>query len=176
LGNTIRDAYTVTFQTHLFSILPPSFTRGFKALCASTLPPVSADDFVPDAQPCMWAAFETLGLFDRYEALIASVVYQHIETHVVDTCAGQWSEPVLPSLRDWMSKKVIKWMFSPYARGAKTSAYELSMKYAELTLMRLAEEATAMLHGPGQRFDFHMSKTLCDLRFASLTLLSHCLM
>lgn len=69
----------------------------------------------------MWAAFETLGLFDRYEALIASVVYQHIEAHVLETCAGKWDEPVLPGLRDWMGKKVIKWMFSPYARGAKTS-------------------------------------------------------
>ena len=71
----------------------------------------------------MWAAFETLGLFDRYEALIASVVYQHIGTYVMETCAGQWAEPVLPNLRDWMSKRIIKWMFSPYARGAKTSTY-----------------------------------------------------
>jgi anaphase-promoting complex subunit 2 len=132
LGNTIRDAYTITFQTHLFSILPPSFTRGFKALCASTLPPASEDDFIPDAKPRMWAAFETLGLFDRYEALIASVVYQHIETRVIDTYAGQWADPVLPSLRDWMSKKVVKWMCSPYARGAKTSMYRSSTEYTAL--------------------------------------------
>ncbi|KAF7986975.1 hypothetical protein HWV62_33 [Athelia sp. TMB] len=148
LGNTIRDAYTLTFQTHLFSVLPPAFTRGFKALCASTLPLTSSEnDTIPEANPRMWAAFETLGLFDRYEALIASVVYQHIEAYVVETCANKWDEPVLPGLRDWMGKKIIKWMFSPYARGAKTT-----------------EEATAMLQGPGQRFDFHMSKTLCDLR------------
>jgi anaphase-promoting complex subunit 2 len=127
LGHTIRDAYTLTFQTHLFSILPPSFARGFKALCASTLPSASTD-FVIDARPHMWAAFEALGLFDRYEALIASVVYQHIESHVVKTCAGQWAEPVLPNLRDWMSKKVVKWMFLPYARGAKTSTYDLSLE------------------------------------------------
>jgi anaphase-promoting complex subunit 2 len=170
LGNTIRDAYTITFQTHLFSILPPSFTRGFKDLCASTLPP-SADDFVPDTKPHLWAAFETLGLFDRYEGLIASVVYQHIETHVVETCAVQWGEPVLPSLRDWMSKKVVKWMFSPYARGAKTSTYISAREDTALTCVMIAEEATGMLQGPGQRFDFHMSKTLCDLRFAPRALL-----
>lgn len=75
----------------------------------------------------MWAAFETLGLFDRYEALIASVVYQHIETHVTDTCAGKWEDPVLPDLKEWMSKKIVKWMVSPYARGAKTSKYLHSM-------------------------------------------------
>ena len=124
LGNTIRDAYTLTFRTHLFSILPPSFPRGFKALCASTLPSLSDDeeDTTITPKPAMWAAFETLGLFDRYEALIASVVYQHIETHVVETCVNKWDEPVLPSLKDWMSKKIVKWMVSPYARGAKTSA------------------------------------------------------
>jgi len=117
----------------------------------------------------MWAAFETLGLFDRYEALIASVVYQHIESHVVKTCAGQWAEPVLPSLRDWMSKKIVKWMFSPYARGAKTSTYDSSLEYeyAELTYLAIVEDAALMLQGPGQRFDFHMSKTLCDLRYVA---------
>jgi len=127
---------------------------------------VSADDFVPDTKPHMWAAFETLGLFDRYEALIASVVYQHIETHIVETSAGQWTEPVLPSLRDWMSKRVVKWMFLPYARGAKTSTYGSIEEDVALICKMTAEEATAMLQGPGQRFDFHMSKTLCDLRSA----------
>lgn len=117
----------------------------------------------------MWAAFETLGLFDRYEALIASVVYQHIETHVVETCANKWDDPVLPNLKDWMSKKIVKWMVSPYARGAKTSAYTmlcylLRSACSGDTYLCLAEEAAFMLQGPGQRFDFHMSKVLCDLR------------
>ena len=32
-------------------------------------------------------------------------------------------------------------------------------------MIEIAEDATVMLQGPGQRFDFHMSKTLCDLRY-----------
>jgi hypothetical protein len=34
----------------------------------------------------------------------------------------------------------------------------------------IAEEARAMLQGVGSRFDFHMNKTLCDLRFVGATL------
>ena len=33
-----------------------------------------------------------------------------------------------------------------------------------LLMRETAEEARAMLQGVGSRFDFHMNKTLCDLR------------
>jgi len=33
----------------------------------------------------------------------------------------------------------------------------------------LAEEARAMLQGVGPRFDFHINKTLCDLRFVIIS-------
>ena len=31
----------------------------------------------------------------------------------------------------------------------------------------VAEEARSMLQGVGSRFDFHINKTLCDLRYVS---------
>jgi len=70
----------------------------------------------------LWPSFELLGLADRYEALIASVCYEHIEAHVLETCAGKWDEPMLNRLREWMANKVVPWMLLPYARGAKTGA------------------------------------------------------
>lgn len=151
LGATISSAYTLTFQTQLFSILPPSFSRGFKALVASTIPPSESDSdssTTPSPpSPHIWAAFETLGLLDRYESIVASVGYEHIEAHVLATCTGQWEKPMLEGLRAWMSDKIVAWMLAPYARGASN-----------------AEEARTMLQGVGSRFDFHMNKTLCDLR------------
>ncbi|KAF8059585.1 hypothetical protein FPV67DRAFT_362380 [Lyophyllum atratum] len=151
LGATIFSAYTLNFQTHLFSTLPPTFSLAFKTLCASTLPPSDPD---PDAEPNpaaqnrdIWAAFETLGLLDRYEYIVASVGYEHIEAHVLATCTGEWSKPMMEELRTWMSDKMVSWMLLPYARGASS-----------------AEEARALLQGVGSRFDFHMNKTLCDLR------------
>ncbi|KAG6889653.1 hypothetical protein C0995_015769 [Termitomyces sp. Mi166 len=149
LGPTIFSAYTLNFQTHLFSTLPPTFTSAFKALCKSSLP---SDEHDPTSlrearEPRLWAAFETLGLLDRYEYIVASVGYEHIEQYVLEVCTGSWEKPMLEDLRTWMSDKMVSWMLLPYARGAKSP-----------------EEARTMLLGVGARFDFHMNKTLCDLR------------
>lgn len=168
LGQTITSAYTDHFQTHVFSALPASFAGGFKTLIAATLanPTVGEE---PNAQslvqnPQLWTYFDTLGLTDRYEALVASVCYEHIENHVVEACAESWDEPMLASLRDWMADKVVPWMLMPYARGAKTGMHvPISHAVRRLTL-RAAEEARNMLQGVGSRFDFHVCKTLCDLR------------
>ncbi|KAH9959208.1 hypothetical protein BC827DRAFT_1384800 [Russula dissimulans] len=151
LGHTISSAYILNFQMHLFSALPATFAGGFKKLLAATLvlftegPTPDMPSSVWDSK--LWPSFELLGLADRYEGLIASVCYEHIEAHVLETCAGKWDEPMLNRLREWMADKVVPWMFLPYARGAKT-----------------AEEARTMLQGVGSRFDFHVCKTLCDLR------------
>lgn len=136
LGHTISSAYIVNFQTHVFSVLPATFAGGFKKLLAATLalytrgaaPDVPAS--VQDAK--LWPAFELLGLADRYESLIASVCYEHIEAHVLETCAGRWDEPVLGKLREWMADKVVAWMLLPYARGAKTSESSLCVDSLDL--------------------------------------------
>ncbi|KAJ7028436.1 hypothetical protein C8F04DRAFT_1119316 [Mycena alexandri] len=145
LGPTIRGAYTLTFQTQLFSILPPAFVRGFKALCASTLVPVAQHT------PQMWEAFEILGLTDRYEGIIASVGYERIEDYVRETCAGKWDAPCLEGLRAWMTEQIVPWMLPMYAKGAINT-----------------EDARGMLQNVGSRFDFHMNKTLCDLRTSEI--------
>ncbi|KAG6879047.1 hypothetical protein C0992_005592, partial [Termitomyces sp. T32_za158] len=147
LGPTVLSAYTLNFQTHLFSTLPPSFTSAFKALCKSSLPSNDATPLPEARGPRLWAAFETLGLLDRYEYIVASVGYEHIEHYVLDVCSGSWSKPMLEDLRTWMSDKMVSWMLLPYARGATSP-----------------EQARIMLSGVGARFDFHMNKALCDLR------------
>lgn len=68
----------------------------------------------------IWTHFDSLGLIDRYETLIASVCYEHIEEHVQSTCTGLWTESMLGKLREWMANTVVPWMILPYARGAKT--------------------------------------------------------
>ena len=68
----------------------------------------------------MFGEFEELGLIDRYESVIASVGYEHIEAHVLETCTGQWGSTMLDVLRSWMSDKVVPWMLVIYARGAAT--------------------------------------------------------
>ncbi|KAI0699322.1 hypothetical protein C8T65DRAFT_719807 [Cerioporus squamosus] len=167
LGSILLSAYTLAFQTHLYSSFPPSFSRGFKQLMASTFSLVNAScpppwALPPEPQPStstapsrpdlpLWSACEALGLLDRYESLIASVCYEYIEAHVMETCAKKWNESMLAYLREWMAEKVVPWMVMPYARGARS-----------------AEEARQMLQGVGSRFDYHVCKTLCDLRLQEL--------
>jgi anaphase-promoting complex subunit 2 len=107
-------------QVH--SRLPPEFARGFKELVAWTILPASTEGMPPEIQdPNLWLSFEILGLVDRYEMLIASVCYEHIEAKVTEMCAGKWDEAMLPVVRSWMARDVVGWMLKPYARGAKTS-------------------------------------------------------
>lgn len=70
---------------------------------------------------------------------------------------------MLTPLRDWMAKSVLPWMIQPYARGARNGWCILSA-VSSFTKLSKAEEARSMLQGIGSRFDFHVCKTLCDIR------------
>jgi len=162
LGPTIISAYTLAFQTHLFSILPPSFTRGIKAIVSATLQRIICQS--QDSQDrILWQAFDTLSLIDRYETLIASIGYEVIESHVMELCPGKWAEPMLGTLRTWMIDKIVPWMLYPFARGATNGNSSMVVQLPAADL-HSADEAKTMMQGVGSRFDFHMHKTLCTLR------------
>ena len=61
----------------------------------------------------------------------------------------------------------------PYAREAKSGGFLFFLLYV-LLMRKTAEEARAMLQGVGSRFDFHMNKTLCDLRSCYFSSLPFC--
>ena len=134
LGNTIQHTYTEAFRTHVFSALPASFTRGFKALIASTfdlahtatppewlvrLFPLPPDGQFARADALLWAAFDRLGMQERYESLISGVCYEYIETHILETCEKEWDQPMLATTREWMIDNIVPWMVLPYARNAR---------------------------------------------------------
>ena len=124
----------------------------------------------PNIKVAIWKNFEVLGFIDRYESIIASVGYEFIEDYVLKTCMGEWAKPMLEDLRVWMSEKVVPWMLHVYARGATSglSSFRVSQVDEMIeVLFLIAEEARSMLQGVGSRFDFHINKTLCDLRFVS---------
>ncbi|PSR71728.1 hypothetical protein PHLCEN_2v12376, partial [Hermanssonia centrifuga] len=166
LGGTLSKSYTEAFRTHVFSILPPSFSAGFKALVAATFnltqdpsasgwmlnlfPPPTQGPYSRADVP-LWNAFEQLGMQERYETLISSVCYEYIESHILETCAKEWDRPMLYILREWMTNRIVPWMVLPYAKGARN-----------------AEEARTMLQGIGSRLDFHVCKTLATLRIQEI--------
>ncbi|KAL1709147.1 hypothetical protein EV121DRAFT_253251, partial [Schizophyllum commune] len=148
LGHTVLSAYTAQFQRNLFSSLPPTFAAAFKCLVQATL---RKDDenlasLIPHHKP-LWDTFEILGLVDRYESVIAAVAYEFIEAHVLESCKGDWAEPKLEKLKEWMSKNLIEWMLLTYARDA-----------------RGPDDAKAKMSGVASRFEFHLNRVLCELR------------
>lgn len=133
LGPTVLTGFTTAFQTHIFSILPGSFSKGFKDLVSATLdaeysanPPTWMATLFEPADPTLmrwdqplWLAFEQLGMIERYESLISSVCYEHIESHILATCAQVWDKPSLAAMRAWMTQQIVPWLIMPYARGAR---------------------------------------------------------
>ena len=109
---------------HIFSILPSSFSQGFKKLVATTLnpeyamkPPVWMATLFPSTtdstqqrwdQP-LWLAFEQIGMIERYESLISSVCYEHIESHILKECSRVWDQPSLSLMRTWMTDQIVPW-------------------------------------------------------------------
>ncbi|KAI0345864.1 hypothetical protein BDW22DRAFT_1353469 [Trametopsis cervina] len=165
LGPTVLTAFTTTFQTHVFSVLPSSFSQGFKSLVSATLdpryattPPAWMNSLFPTPGPSLhrwdkplWLAFEQLGMTERYESLIASVCYEHIEKYILETYAKVWDRECLEEIRIWMTNHVVPWLIMPYAPNAKT-----------------IEEARPLVSAMGTRLDYHVCKTLADLRTSEI--------
>ncbi|KIP08942.1 hypothetical protein PHLGIDRAFT_126668 [Phlebiopsis gigantea 11061_1 CR5-6] len=160
MGPTVMGTFTITYQTHVFSILPPEFSKGFKELIAYTFQVTSPDtcpDWLTKLFPCqgksprpdlgLWMTFDELGLTERYESLILSVCYERIETHITETCSKVWDQQMLQPMRSWMSDVIIPWLITPYAREART-----------------ADEAAILMRSVGSRLDYHVCKTFADLR------------
>ena len=64
-------------------------------------------------------------MIERYESLISSVCYEHIEAHILETCARVWDKPCLSEMRTWMTDQIVPWLIMPYARTAKTGKMTL---------------------------------------------------
>jgi anaphase-promoting complex subunit 2 len=113
----------------------------------------------------LWQAFEQLGMTERYESLIASVCYEHIEEHIVNTYSKVWDKLCLEEAREWMSRHVVPWLLMPYAPNAKTGRYyTISLHLFILKIGFQVEEARPLLAGMGTRLDYHVCKTIADLR------------
>ena len=115
LGLNLFNAFNTEFQMQLYSILPPTFPNAFKQLCRSTMDAEQAGELL--------SAFDSIGLLDRYENLVASVCYEQIEERVAETCVGIWNEQMLSGLRDWMADNIVPWLILLYAREAKSGMY-----------------------------------------------------
>ena len=107
-------------------------------------------------------------MIERYESLISSVCYEHIESHVVTRCAQVWDRQSLSDMRAWMTDQIVPWLIMPYARGVRTGKVTHSCLYSNAHTRNKAEEARTLLQGIGSRLDYHVCKTLADLRYVQV--------
>lgn len=87
-------------------------------------------------------------LLDRYDPLLFGLIYEEIERKVDHECRGQFTEPKLAALLEWLTGGVLAWVSRIYARSVEGGQ----------------EEAKKMLKPTFSRFEYHVNKVLCALR------------
>ncbi|KZW04109.1 hypothetical protein EXIGLDRAFT_716114 [Exidia glandulosa HHB12029] len=147
LGGAFDGIFYTTFKSNLHIALPPSFPEAFVYLVQSTIGDLSDTD--------LFKELHMLGMLDRYEALVASVVCEQIERQIETLCPGKWDEPRLPELRHWLGDKVVAWLMEQYSRAGTSASNSIPGHNV------IVQEAA-------DRFDFHICKTMCDLRTSEI--------
>lgn len=89
-----------------------------------------------------------ISLLDRYDPLLFGLVYEEIEKKVERDCKGEFAEPRLARLLEWLNDDVLEWVSGFYATSVAGGQ----------------EEAKKMLKPTFSRFDYHVNKTLGALR------------
>lgn len=140
------SSYRKSFLSSLYGILPPSFSSALTTYLRSLLHSASS---VPVPSPTSPLAIPTLiCLLDRYDPLLFGLIYEEIEKKVERDCKGEFGEPRLASLGEWLNGPVMGWVSGLYARSVEGGQ----------------EEAKKMLKPTFSRFEYHVHKTLTLLR------------
>ena len=63
-----------------------------------------------------------------------------------------------------MTDYVVPWMILPYARGAKNRTFFPPLDFLFPLTFVTEDEMRNMLTGIGTRFDYHVCKSLCEIR------------
>jgi anaphase-promoting complex subunit 2 len=132
------SSFRTAFQTHLYTTLPPSFNVGFQRLVRFTLdkaPSWAGDVQLPSSllDFSIWKQFEALGMLERYENIVHSVVYGYMEDHVERECRGTWTEKLL-EMNEWLSTELFPWLFHPFAQQARSRlSFACSGQHPRLT-------------------------------------------
>lgn len=87
-------------------------------------------------------------LLDRYDPLLFGLIYSSIEARVHETCAGQFEEPKLKEVVQWLAGPVTGWVSGVYEKNIEGGL----------------EEARKLLKPTFTRFEYHVHKTLVLLR------------
>lgn len=89
-----------------------------------------------------------IALLDRYDTLLFALLYEEIESKVIESCAKEFSESKLESLVHWLNSEVMTCLSNIYSGAVESGR----------------EEARKMLKPTFGRFEYHLYKVLGQLR------------
>lgn len=147
--------------------LPATWRQRFHTLLAAALPPTFGDalrfyfrqqydTFIGEPEsPFDFHDGHSLGIFDRFEPLLYSLVYEEIEYRINTVCKGDWSdEGILQQTREWLEDSVGAFVINIVKGGLGADVDKAA--------------AEALLRSAFLRFDYHIHQTLLDLRIEEL--------
>lgn len=113
-----------------------------------------------------------MGLLQDHEALVANVIHEAIEKRVKEVAAEDNGEnSVLQIVKNWFTESVVPWMAMTYGRGLSerecSSLVVTVFKILNISLSEMLHKALAPTAG---KFDYHICKVLCELRYANQVL------
>ncbi|KAM0747435.1 hypothetical protein T439DRAFT_359225 [Meredithblackwellia eburnea MCA 4105] len=142
------SSYRSFFLLQLYAVLPPRFSAALTTYLRSLLLTST-----PSAPPQFPLTMGTLLLIlDRYDPLLFGLIYEEIEKKVVQDCKGEYSEPKLAGLVEWLSISVMGWVSQLYSKAVEGGV----------------DGAKKMLKPTFSRFEYHVMKTLGGLRTKEL--------
>ncbi|GJJ13406.1 hypothetical protein Clacol_007660 [Clathrus columnatus] len=185
LGAVFPHRYHRSFITILHSMLPDFFPEALRdllgyAITNSPFPLLSTDMNAADFPVCqfphptllylslqypnpvvtvgppspyaaLFGALDILGFLERYESQLTACINNLIETRIKTTCPGAWDAQVLPEMKQWLVDNIVPWIARPYARGLANP-----------------DEVRIIVGNVMTRLEYHLCKTLCNLRMSEL--------
>jgi hypothetical protein len=156
----IPDELLAGFNSLLFCVLPTTFPDALTAIFEATL------DRPTSECESLFELLASFGIIRHFETLICRVSYRAIERRIAETCPEKWDESCLKENQEWVHKVLAPRSAHVYSFGECWSSS--AQQHFDIGLDPEMKVATyAGDHHISQKFEFHVYKTLCELRLAT---------
>jgi anaphase-promoting complex subunit 2 len=131
----------------LYEVLPPEFSPALSTYIKYLFNNPGARNYdTPLAMPTL------ISFLERFDPLLFGLVYEEIESKVQSQCKGDFENPKLQGVLDWVNGDVLRWITGIYDRNSSGSP----------------DDIKKMLKPTFSRFEYHIHKTLAQLRTTEL--------
>lgn len=147
------------FISHVGQLLMEErFVEGLREFFGSTMHTIEMSEEDSAAAVQTLQALHYLGLFERFEPVLFSVVYMQIDERLETVCAGDFStEGLLESLSAWLVSDIGNWLVNIYM-----------LAFHHLDEESARAKAVKGLKPAMQRFEWHLATGMFKLRLSEL--------